>query len=173
MTPKTIANLGGVKVNGKPSEDPETDVADDEWNRQIEDTAQCTQTVTRAWVRWLTISGGSLPIAVPISTIVHDTNWGSGASSRPVITKTATGRYTVTFPTTQTDGLGVDETVSFRHAMAGTIALDAVDEVDAKVLTRNGNIITIKTIDESVTPPVLSDVGANSSAPFEVELLLR
>jgi len=174
MLAKTIANLGGPKRNGKPQEDPLTDVSDDEYNRLLEDSAQTSQTVGRAWVRFLTVSGGTPPFNIPSTTIVHDTVWGGGASSRPTVTKTATGLYTVTFPASQVDGLGITEIVSFRHVIGpSTIALDPVDEVTAKVLSLSGNVIAIKTIQEHAVPPVLADVGNNSSNPFEVQLALR
>lgn len=177
MLAKTIANYGGPKVNGKPVEDPETDVSDYEWNLLTEDSAQATQTVGRAWVRFPTVAGGTPPFDIPSSTVAHDTAWGSGASSRPTVTKTATGRYTITFPSSQVDGLGVTEIVSFRHVVSCAVLIDnppdPLDEVNVKVLSRNGNVITVKTIQENVAPPVLADVGNSSGNPFEVQLALR
>lgn len=177
MLAKTIANYGGPKSNGKPVEDPETDISDDEYNLLIEDSAQATQTVGRAWVRFPTVAGGSPPFDIPSTTIVHDTAWGSGASSRPTVTKTATGRYTITFPASQVDGLGETEIVSFRHVLPCAVLIDnppdPADEVNVKVLSLNGNGINIKTIQENVAPPVLADVGNSSGNPFEVQLALR
>lgn len=166
MLTKTIGNYGGPYSDFESRTNPETDMPADYGNRLLEDEAQMTATSLKALVVFNTTS-----VAAPTTvTPTMRSQWGSGAAQLPTVAKTATGRYTITFPASYTDALSVVETVAFYSAQAHTVAADPDDDTLAQVLTIAGNVITIKT---EATPGTLADVGNNSAAVFQVHLWLR
>jgi hypothetical protein len=166
---KTIGNYGGPYVDQDAVENPESEMAADEGNRLLEDTAQMTVACVRVTLNFLT-SAAAPPLDLPAATVEHDAVWGSGSSSAPTVRKTATGRYTITFPTPLTDSLSVSENVSFRRGDAGAMSADPLDDCKAELLTIAANVVTLKTEAPQAT---LADVGDNSGNPFEVTVWLR
>lgn len=112
MLPKTIESYGGPYVDREVLKNPESQVAADKGNRVFEDVAQLTRTSVRAMVHFH--PGASDP-----AVLWHWSLWGSSNTERPTITRSSAGRYTVTYPATLTDALGVDETVAFLSGVAG------------------------------------------------------
>jgi hypothetical protein len=170
---KTLGSYGAPYSDARTAENAETDLSADEGNQICEDLAQSTVTATRAIVRFTTVSGGAPPFSIPTGNITHWTVWGSGSGTRPTITKTAQGRYTITFATSYTDGLGDSENVVFGDALAGATSSDAADWVDCSILTVANNIVTVKTFQENAALPVAHDVGNNSAAVFVASVWLR
>ena len=168
MESKTLQSYGAPYNNADPVEDPETEIADDLLNRALEDLAQTTRTIERANLNFTTTAVAH-PTTVGTATIDHDTVWGSGVSTRPVITKTGQGLYTITFAASYNDGLAVSETVSFLRGFADAMSSDSADTCAAQILTIAGNVITLKT----EAGGALADVGDNSVAVFEVTVGLR
>lgn len=173
MQEKDITKYGGPYENFAATENPQSEMDAEFGNRLMEDAAQLTQTGLRAMVRFTTVSGGVPPFAIPTANITHWTVWGSGPSTRPTVTKTAQGRYTITWAASYTDGLGVAENVALRDAQAGAISSDAADWVGADVITMASNVVTIKTFQKHAAPPVLHDVGNNSAAVFDASVWMR
>lgn len=169
MEAKTIANYGGPFDDEIPVANPETEQSADYANREMEDCAQMTITAMRASVTFTTTSDAA-PATVAAANVAHDTVWGSGVASRPTITKTATGRYTITFAASFTDALSVVENVSFRRGICDAMSSDPIDNCKAQILTIASNVITLKTEAPTGT---LADVGDNSGNPFEVTVFLR
>jgi hypothetical protein len=168
MQPKSIGNYGGPYQNYRATEEPETEQDADFANREFEDTAQMTQTIERVSMHFTTVSGGAPPFTIPTGNISHATVWGRGAATRPTITKTATGRYTVTFAASYVDGLGETENVAFLRGLASFRSSDVADDIEVRILTVAANVVTVST----KAGGVLADVGDNSAAPFEVVLVL-
>lgn len=79
----------------------------------LNDIAQMTHTADRAWVRF---TAGASPVVV--ATNGHDAMWGSLSGVKPVPLKTATGTWTLTWPTTVQDQLGNTHTTNLRKARA-------------------------------------------------------
>lgn len=109
-TPRTIDTYGGVFTDASPVEDPTTTQSAAQYTRHSEDTAQMTRTSLKAWVKFKT-SAAAAPV-----TITPDAGYshmGVDGAALPVVTKTATGEYRVTYTTPFTDGLGESEAISF------------------------------------------------------------
>lgn len=173
MLPKDITSYGGPYADYAAVENPENELAADYGNRLLEDTGQLTQTGMRAMVRFLTVSGGALPLDIPVGNISHWTVWGSGPGTRPLITKSAQGRYTIRFAASYLDGLGVTENVVFLDGQSGAMSSDPVDDVDARIIELVSNIVHVKALQTNAAPPVIHDVGNNSGNPFYVSVWLR
>lgn len=109
-----LSTYGGIKSNGSPVEDPTVDEDAAHRNQCFADAAGMTQTACRAWCAL--VGHGTAPTD-PASN-VHGAVWGNDVEDKPVCARTSTGLYTITFPATITDELGVEQTVNLRHAWA-------------------------------------------------------
>lgn len=108
----SLSSYGGAKTNDAPVEDNSTDESADHRNLYAANVAGMTQTVDRAWCRF--VGHGTTPTD-PASN-VHAAVWGNGVSVKPVPARTGAGVYTITWPTSVTDELGVSHTVNLRSA---------------------------------------------------------
>jgi hypothetical protein len=167
MTPKVLSDYGGAKVDAVPVSNSQSQVASAEWNRKAEDTAQLTQTAPRAMARFQTTKTAA-PVIYNSADVTVRSMWGSGTAQKPTVQKTATGRYTLTWPTTFTDTLSYVETVSFFDGNAAARSTDPLDTIDAKLLTVATNVVTIATR----AAGALADVGNSSAAIFTVTVYL-
>ncbi len=164
MIPKTIANYGGPKIDAQPVSNPETQIAANEFNRSIEDTAQMTRTAYRAIVQFPTLVAAA-PAPVPIGSVEVRTVWGNGNAQKPAILKTGGGLYRITFPSTFTDDLGFVETVSFFDCHVSVRSSFAADEILGRAVSVAGNVVDI-----AVYSPVsvAADIGNASGVSFSV-----
>ena len=92
----TLGNYGGVKVDYAPSVNGATDRDATPVNQAFQDVAAMTLTSVRAYVAWYYASS-------TVTIVSCNAEWGN---TPPTITRTSTGVYTVTWPTTITDDLG-------------------------------------------------------------------
>jgi hypothetical protein len=76
-------------------------------NQLIVDVAGMTRTARRCWARF--VAGTSPTIAT------HDANWGNDSGVKPLVAHGSTGVFTLTWPTTITDKLGVIRSVNLRY----------------------------------------------------------
>lgn len=164
MLPKDLATYGGPHVDTKPQSDPRGQVAAAQYDRRDEDVAQLTRTPTKARV-WFYTSAAAPPFDYAPADVTHESIWGTGSAQKPVVRKTATGRYTITYAATFTDPLGVVETVNFRTVGVQSILANPADDHDAKGLTVGANVATLKTESPRMT---LADAGNVSAAPLLV-----
>ena len=120
MTAPDIDSLdtyGGALANYSPVTDPETDQDADAMNQCKASTAAMTHTASRCWARF--ISGDTFVVTPDFtSQNSHDSMWGSLLAVRPVLARTGTGVYTLTWPSTVTDELGVSHALNLRWATA-------------------------------------------------------
>jgi hypothetical protein len=72
--------------------DPTTDLPAASLNQALADVAAMTRTAVRAWARF-TPAGSSTPVLVN-----HWALWGTGSPVAPVVARTTTGIFTVTWP---------------------------------------------------------------------------
>lgn len=142
MDVHAIDNYGGVKLDALPMSNPETQLSAAQFNRLAADAAQMTNTILRAAVIFPTVAAVA-PQTVPAASVNHRSVWGNGAAQKPVVTKTAPGRYTITYATSFTDVLGVVETVGFFDAHGEPRSTVSTDVLKVEVLTATANVITI------------------------------
>ena len=103
MEKSVQGTYGGPVVDAAPVRNPTSQLAAAKFNRLAEDAAQMTRTSPRGWVRFATYSAGATK-TYAAGEVTAEMAWGNGDAMKPIVTKTANGRYTLTFPTTYTDG---------------------------------------------------------------------
>lgn len=162
-TPRTIQDYGapdGGYLDALPVEDPTCEQSATYGNRQIEDEAQMTRTSTKAIVRFAT-SIAAAPIQItPLDGISH---MGIGPSALPTIEKTATGRYSITYPASFTDALGIIENINFFTARGYVESLSTVGQVQCAVVS---NVINVAVFNAAGS--ALSDLSVVAIAVIAV-----
>ena len=140
----SLNTYGGARSDYAPVVDPVTDESAVFRNRYAANVAMMTQTVPRA-MRSFVGATGATPTD-PVSGFVHAALWGSGASVKPTMARTALGVWTVTFPTTvsseltsalTSQGGGLTHTVNFRRALAQVECAGTLYHATAKVIAAN------------------------------------
>lgn len=172
MLPATLSDYGAPFQNVRPVRDPTTQLDAVKYDRMAEDVAQGTRTIQRAAVSFLTTATAA-PTTVAAGNVTCFTVWGSGSAQKPVVTKTATGSYTLTWTATFDDGLvGVEnmETVAVTESVVFTMPVGAPNVrsagARANILTIASNVVTVEVYDNTGT---LSDL----SGGVAVDLALR
>ncbi len=162
----TLGTYGGPKENAQPVSNPLTQFDADQLNRLFEDVAHMTRTSCKARVVF-TATNTAGPTTVAPSSVSAKTQWGSGSSQKPVVTKSADGLYAITFPTTFTDALSKVETLGFFDAEVDVRTGDNADGLDAEVLAVSARAATI-----AIYSPVgtLDDNGDNSATLLTVSV---
>lgn len=112
----TIATYGGVLVDLFPVTDPTTDRPASGANQAYGSAAALTKTGVKAWVRMTT--AGSNPPTLAATGMAHDAAWGNALSYAPTFSRTSTGIFVVTWPTTVNDEVGALYSVNFRAVLA-------------------------------------------------------
>lgn len=107
----SISAYGGAKADYAPVEDASTDLSADEWNLIAANMAGLTQTAPRAWCAFV----GNASTPTDPGSNVHGAVWGNTAGVKPVVARTGTGTYTITWPTTVSDPLNVSHTLAIRR----------------------------------------------------------
>jgi hypothetical protein len=173
MLPATLSDYGAPYQDVRPTRDPTTQLAAAKYNRMVEDAAQGTRTAPRAEVSFLTTATAA-PTTVAAGNVTCFTVWGSGSAQKPVVTKTATGSYTLTWTATFDDGLvGVEnmETVAVTESVVFTMPIGAPNTRSAagyaKVLTIASNVVTVGVYDNN------TDALSDLSGGVAIDLALR
>lgn len=115
--PATIDTYGGVFTDEQPVANPTVEQSAAFGTRQMENNAQMTRTSVKAWATFPTIAAAAPQ--TPVATAGRS-QMGVAGGNLPTIAKTATGRYTVTYPASWVDALGVTENIGFLCA-GGTV----------------------------------------------------
>jgi hypothetical protein len=166
MLPKTLDSYGGERVEAKAVSNPLSQYPSDDFNRAHEDLAQATRTITRVAVLFPT--SGAAPADIPAGSVQHRNVWGTGSSTKPTVTKTATGLYTVTWAASYADALGFVEAVALAFPVTcEAFTSDSADDVDARILTIGSNSLTLKVESPRGT---LADLGDNSAGAISVSV---
>jgi hypothetical protein len=152
-TPKTIENYGGPYEDAEPVANPQTEMAADFGNTLLEDVAQLTRMGSRARVSFVPVATAAV-VAVVVAS--HRSVWGSSDTQKPTISKTATGVYAITWPSTQIDGNGVVETLAFTGASAGIVHA-STNYPDPRVQSVTANVVTVR-VTNNAAPPVNADI---------------
>jgi hypothetical protein len=172
MLPAVLSDYNAPVQDVRPVRDPTTQLPAARYNRLAEDTAQGTRTAPRAEVTFLTSSGGTGTISA--ANVTHFSVWGSGSSMKPTVAKTATGKYTLTWPATAADGLvGVEnmESVAVTESIVFTMPVGAPNVRGttagwARVASIASNVATVEVFDATGS---LSDLGGAAN----IDLALR
>lgn len=165
MKPSSIQTYGGPFEDEAPVMNPTTQQSAAQGNEVFRDVAQLTRTGFRAIVAFPTSAGAAG--AIDPSSVVAWSMWGDATAVKPVVEKTATGLYKVTYAPSYPDELGNMEPVSFVFAMASHRADPATIKAPApQVATLSANEATVAVFNSSFA---LDDHGGN----YTVVLALR
>lgn len=142
----TLASYGGPKINDEPVEDYLTDEDANDRNNNYADTAAMTHTACRAWVCFL----GHATTPTDPTTNVHDSQWNNGnvANTKPVVAKGGTGIYTITYPASNVDELGVTKTLNLRRAWAN---VEGTTPYFVQAQITSPNVITVRVFNAAGT----------------------
>ena len=144
MQPRTIDNYGGEFADAVPVEDPTVEQSADYANRANEDVAQLTRTGPKGWVHFVPTATAAPTTVTPSA---GRSQWGTGGAQLPTVSKTATGRYTITWAASYTDTLGEVESVSISSANASAIGTTTAF---AQVRTASANVVTVMVLNSSL-----------------------
>lgn len=130
--------LGGKKINYSQIVDPNTDVDGAQFSQMTFDVAAMTATATRCWVKFT--GHATTPILV-----AHNSVWGNTAPVTPIIARTGTGTYTITFPVTVNDGLGQPTSSIGVNLRAPWLSVDSLLFANsARVTVTSPNVLTVQ-----------------------------
>jgi len=136
-----ISTLGGIKVNFQPVEDATTDLDAAQDNKARADVAMMTHTASRSWAKFVAAATtGAMVLSA------HDAVWGNAPGLAPTLARTGTGVFTITWPASVNDELGVTHATSLRAASAvarGSVAYHAQTSITA------ANVVTVYVFDMS------------------------
>jgi len=103
----SYSTYGGEKQNYSPVVDPTTDLDAGEDNEARSDVACLTVMSPRAYVAFTYTSGTG------VTVVESNAVWGN--TTPPTVTRTGTGVFTITWPTTITDPRGNTQSVNLRR----------------------------------------------------------
>lgn len=164
MQKLTQTDLGGPYVDATPKADAETEMDAGEGNLLIETVVQGSNT-SPASIGTFVTTGTAAPATVDAADVSHISHWGSGSGTRPTVSKTAVGRYTLTFPSSFTNGLSESEAISFFEGVVRPRTGDASDDLYAEILTISSNVVTVKVESPKGTA---ADDGDSSSSDITI-----
>lgn len=142
----SLDTYGGAKANYGLIVDPTTDRDADDANKAYASTAAMTHTAAQAWARFVT-SATTPTLAVTNS---NDAAWGNSAPDQPVPARLGAGQFTLTWPSTVVDELGVTHTLNFRWARCA-IEGAATMSGFARCVVTAPNVVTVYTFNTSFT----------------------
>ncbi len=141
---RDIESYGGPYSDAYAVEDPTIEQSAALDNLALSDEAQMTRTTVKIRVRFPTTTTAG-PIAVtPTAGVSH---MGTGSAQLPTIQKTATGRYTITYPNDWTYLLGaisVTEPISFTCSSGRVSSLTVSGRAQTTVL---GSVVYVAVFD--------------------------
>ncbi len=139
-----LSTYGGPLSDYSSVVDPTTDESAVFRNKYAANVAMMTQTAIRA-MRSFVGATGATPTD-PLTGFVHAAVWGAGPSLKPTLARSATGVWTVTWPTTvsseltaalTSQGGGVTHNVNLRRAFAQVECGGTLYHAVAKVTAAN------------------------------------
>lgn len=159
-TPRDQNSYGGVFVDRAPVAVPTQEQSSFFANRANCDLAQLTRTTERAFVLFTTLTDAG-PVAATVTA--GRSHMGSGSGALPFVEKTATGLYTVTYPTSFVDELGATENISFLSGKPHLQAPTAPGFVFVDTIA--GSVVNLKVYNTSFA---LADLAGTTVALFLV-----
>jgi hypothetical protein len=162
---RALTAYGGEKVDIESKEFAEGEVDANEWNRAAEDTAQLCRTSHKAFGRFTATATGA-PTTVTLDA--YRSQWGSSPSFQPVVSKTATGLYTVTWDASYDDALGVTETLALVTAGGATLIADSTKSAIVQVYGITANTILLAINEMTTGTPTLRDTTVAGGVAISV-----
>jgi hypothetical protein len=150
----SLSTYGGAKEDYAPVEDYTTDEAAAHRNLYAANVAAMTHTATRAWVSFV----GNASSATDPASNIHDAVWGNGVSVKTTNARTGTGVWTLTWPTSVTDELGVSHAVNLRRAWA---SVEGSTPYLVTVTPTSSNVLTVRIFNTSGTANDAAGVTIN------------
>lgn len=144
-----LSSYGGIKANYAPVEDPQTEWDAGDRNRMANDVAMMVPVANKAYVRFTTS-------ATTPTLVDHNAQWGNGPSVVPVIARTGTGVFTITFPANVNDQLVGDplNSANSSHALLIRAVHGSVEgntfANTARFLVTSPNVLTVYTAASAV-----------------------
>jgi len=163
-TPRTIDNYGSVFDDAYSVEDATTEQSAAYANRVNEDVAHMSRTTPKVILQFLTTTTAAV---TPATVTAGRSHAGTSSGLWPTVSKTATGRYTVTWPASFVDELGVTETLSLTFARGDVIHNTTFARVQCTAA--GANVVLVSVITNNAGTDTLSDLGGN--VPIQVEAL--
>lgn len=149
-----INTYGGPKTDEGPIESPTTQLSGPDYTKLAASTAAMTHTGIRAWVRFVTAATTG---AMTLTS--HDAGWGNSAPVTPLLARTGTGVFTVTWPTSVNDELSLPHTVNARAVLAPVVEGSTAANT-ARVAITAPNVLTVYTFASGVAADIVgSTIG--------------
>ena len=163
MNPRTIDSYGGTYQNEEAVVAPVSEMDAAFGNRIMEDVAQATRAIGMTWFAFYPTTEAA-PYTLDANAAVSVSGvWGNGSPAKPVIMKTATGVYTLTWPEEFDDALvgvtnmeQVEETQQVAFTFASGLNVAGPNDGHARVTNLASNVVTIKLYNAAGS---LSDLG--------------
>lgn len=131
----SLATYGGALLDYDAVVDPTTDRAAASANKAYADAAAATVTVPRV-VAQFTAAATTGAMAL----VSHIECWTEGGAAAPALARSGTGTFTITYPATVNDSLGVVHTVNLRYVWASCTSATVAYNVN---VTCAANVITV------------------------------
>lgn len=132
-TSDSFDTYGGTKTDFSSVVDPTTDRSAAEVNTAFASMSCASRTSIRGYMQFLGHA------ATPVLNY-HNAHWGSSLAVIPVVSRNSTGNYTVTFPSTVTDPLGVVQSINL---IAGQVSLEGTTAGYATITKATPNTFTV------------------------------
>lgn len=142
-----ISAVGGQIQDYRAVPDPTVERSAAQENQIAADAVMATRTITRAFAAY---TAGATPAIVS-----HDAVWGTGAGVAPTVALASTGVWTITWPATVTDALGVVHSTNFRRAWA---CVEGANWAIHTCTVTAPNVVTVRTWLVPSGPPALDNL---------------
>lgn len=156
----SYSNLGGELKNYHPITDPTTDLDANATDDTRSDIAAMTRTSVRAWVRFnvhqLFVGHFSLILNA------WDAVYGNDPSNQPVLAYVDFGNYTVTFPSTVVDSLGVTRSLNLQDGWCNYKSADTMQGYYKPLANVTGPNTVKVTLWDSLGPAMTNPANFNS-----------
>jgi hypothetical protein len=157
----SLATAGGPLNEYSPVEDPTTDRPAAGSNAGYQDATAATQTVARAWCTF-SAQGVTSPVLV-----AHGEVWAGGPSNAaPVVARSASGTYTITYPATVNDeipsgspGYVGPHTVNFQSLTTNSRGLSGSPPYILQSYVSAPNVAVVQVYGTGASPALTDPIG--------------
>ncbi len=149
----SLSTLGGNLVNASPVVDPTTDLDGVADTKSRTNVAMMTHTALRSWCLFTAAASTGAMVRV-----AHDAQWGNASGVAPALARTATGTFTLMYPSTVYDEMGVPHSLNLRAAWGQSRSASAAHDV--QVVPTAPNVLTVY-VRDSTTGALIDAAGTN------------
>lgn len=145
MLDRAAEDYGAPFTQQQETMNPQEEQTSDQYNKHAADSAMMT-VPAQNWVASFVPTVTAAPVTVSAANITAAGLNGTGAAAKPTVDKTATGAYTLTFPTSFVDAISRTNDVFFRYGHVGIYG--SVDG-RGRILGISGNVVMVLLYDTS------------------------